>query len=75
MPPKNDTAPAAPAAAPAEPVIPTPETPVAIGETTVKVSVSAPALKATVEDIGGGTILTTVVEQDPRFDIVAGPAE
>ena len=51
-----------------------PEAPGSLGETTVKVSVSAPALRATVEDLGGGTILTTVVEQDPRFDIVAGPA-
>ena len=55
----------APEAAPAD-VVPT--------ETTVKVSAAAPALKATVEDLGGGTILTTVVDVDPRFDGVApGP--
>lgn len=62
-------------AAPDAAVIAAPETPVSQGETTVKVSVNAPALRAIVEDIGGGTILTTVVEQDPRFDIVAGPTE
>ena len=50
----------------------TPETPILITETTVKVSVNSMPLKATVEDIGAGTTLTTVVEQDPRFDTVAG---
>jgi hypothetical protein len=43
-------------------------------ETTVQVSITAPALKATVEYLGGGTVLTTVTEVDPRFDALApGP--
>lgn len=57
------------------PEVASPETPVLVTKTTVKVSANAQPLEATVEDLGGGTTVTTVIEQDPRFDIVAGPAE
>lgn len=58
-----------------EPAPATPETPLSRGETTVKVSANSQPLRATVEDIGGGTILTTVIDIDPRFDVGMGANE